>query len=80
MGDLRELHEAFGDDALATLDPARSLARRDLPGGPAPDRVRESAARGRERLDAFAERLSEGGPSALERALHRGENLPSPRG
>ncbi|MCB9729333.1 MAG: argininosuccinate lyase [Deltaproteobacteria bacterium] len=77
---LRSLHTAFGDDALSVLDPARSLARRDLPGGPAPGRVRESIERASAALEGLRERLAEAGPSALERALHAGTPLPPPKG
>ncbi len=80
LDDLRALHPAFGDDALAVLDPGRSLARRDLPGGPAPARVRESAARARVTLEQLADRLAQGGPSALEQALAEGRPLPPPVG
>ncbi len=77
---LRELHPAFGDDALSVLDAARSLARRDLPGGPAPARVRESVALAGSELAALRDRLEGGGPSALERALATGTPLPPPKG
>ncbi|MGM0577011.1 MAG: argininosuccinate lyase [Myxococcota bacterium] len=79
VADLRELHEAFAEDALDVLDPTRSLERRDLPGGPAPSRVREAARTGREKLTNLAARLEHDGPSALERAVRRGGTMPPPR-
>ncbi|MEZ4266283.1 MAG: argininosuccinate lyase [Myxococcota bacterium] len=79
LADLRELHPSFGDDALEVLDAARSLARRDIPGGPAPNRVRESIARASQELSELRARLEEGGPSAIERALHAGTPLPPPQ-
>jgi argininosuccinate lyase len=37
----RAAHPAFGDDVAQALEPERSLARRNLPGGTGPDAVRE---------------------------------------
>lgn len=76
---LRELHPAFGDDALDVLNAQQSLARRDLPGGPAPQRVREAVARASGELETLRARLATGGPSAIERALSSGAPLPPPR-
>ena len=78
LGDLRSLHGGFGDDVLSDLDPLRSLARRDVPGGPAPCRVHESIASGRDRLERLGQRLVTGGPSRLELALAAGRPLPPP--
>ena len=76
LEDLRDLHEAFDAAALDELDVAHSLARRDVPGGPAPARVRESARLARARLAELTGRIDSGGPSALEQALHAGAPLP----
>jgi argininosuccinate lyase len=40
IGSFRAAHPAFGEDVLLSLDPVRSLARRDLPGGTGPAAVR----------------------------------------
>lgn len=79
LEDLRGLHPAFSDDAKGQLDASVSLARRDVPGGPAPKRVLDAALEGRARLAALAAHVTEGGPSALELALHQGEPLPQPK-
>jgi len=76
LAELRELHPAFGDDALAVLDPQRSLARRDLPGAPAPDRIHQAIGEAITRLAAHRIRMATGGPCAIERALASGEILP----
>ncbi len=76
LGDLRSLDERFGDEAPQVLDATRSLERRDLVGGPAPRRVRESASALEDELAGLLERVEAGGPSALEEALYRGEPLP----
>ncbi len=78
IDDLRSLHPAFGDDALACLDAAASLARRDVPGGPAPSRVLEAVKTARTTLDTLEQALASGGPSTLERALAEGQALPEP--
>ena len=76
LEELKELSPAFGDDALEVLDPQRSLARRDLPGAPAPNRVAQAIAEAQDRLNALSERASRGGPSAVERALAEGQAVP----
>ncbi|MGB0589719.1 MAG: argininosuccinate lyase [Myxococcota bacterium] len=78
LADLRGLHPAFGDDALAVLDADASLAQRDLPGGPAPKRVLEAAASARRMLADLQTALVTGGPSAIERAVTEGHELPEP--
>jgi len=78
LADLRELHPAFGDDALAALDAGASLAQRDLPGGPAPKRVLEAVMSARTMLANLRTALETGGPSALECAVAEGHKLPEP--
>jgi argininosuccinate lyase len=78
VADLRDLHPDFGADALEVLDAAASLARRDIPGGPAPDRVREAVTLARAELARLQTTLASGGPSAIERALAEGQPLPAP--
>jgi argininosuccinate lyase len=41
----RTFHRAFGKDVLRSFDPRRSLARRELPGGPGPRQVAREIAR-----------------------------------
>ena len=48
---LRQVSSLFGPDVRQVLDPAASVARRRVAGGPAPDNVRREARLGRERLD-----------------------------
>jgi argininosuccinate lyase len=72
----RELSEHFDETVFTALDVARSLGRRSLPGGPAPEAVRQGIARLASELAELEARLAAGGPSALERALTRGESLP----
>src|SRR5262249_48945318 len=43
--DVESVHEDLGPDALAALDPARAVAARALPGGPAPAAVEREVAR-----------------------------------
>jgi argininosuccinate lyase len=78
LGDLRDLHPSFGDDALAVLDADASLAQRDLPGGPAPKRVLESITIARSMLSELQVALGSDGPSAIERAVTEGHALPEP--
>jgi argininosuccinate lyase len=73
LSDLQELHEGFDEEAIAALDPRVSLAKRDLPGAPHPERVREAIGEARAKAAAHAERALQGGPSALERSLALGE-------
>jgi argininosuccinate lyase len=41
----RRFHPSFGPDVVRCFDPARSLSRRELPGGPGPRRVRREIER-----------------------------------
>ncbi|TDA68676.1 MAG: argininosuccinate lyase [Clostridia bacterium] len=50
LDEYRRFSPEFGPDVLAVGDPRRSLERRDLPGGPAPEQVRLACARAREQL------------------------------
>jgi argininosuccinate lyase len=43
--DWRRFHRAFGPDVVKRFDPARSLARREIPGAPGPRSVRRELAR-----------------------------------
>ena len=76
--DLRQLHQAFAPEVSETLNADRSLERRDLPGAPAPARVHEAVGIARRELAGLLERAEAGGPSALERALAEGGELPPP--
>ncbi|MDP6945959.1 MAG: hypothetical protein QF464_17545, partial [Myxococcota bacterium] len=78
LADLRDLHAGFGDDALDRLNAAASLALRDLPGGPAPRRVLEAVGLARDQLGTLLKAVASDGPSALERALAEGQQLPTP--
>jgi argininosuccinate lyase len=49
----RAAHPAFGDDALQALEPERSLARRDLPGGTGPRAVSEQLRAARAALESL---------------------------
>jgi argininosuccinate lyase len=66
----------IGDDVHTSLDVQRTLARRNLVGGPSPVAVRREIGAFRELMDAWRARLGEHAPSALERALHLGTTLP----
>jgi argininosuccinate lyase len=48
-------HSLFGDDVLDWLDPARSVARRDVPGGTGPEAVHAELRAAREALRPVAE-------------------------
>lgn len=48
-------HPLFGDDALDWLEPARSVARRDIPGGTGPSAVKAQLRSAREALWPLAE-------------------------
>jgi argininosuccinate lyase len=53
--DAEELSQLTGRDGAAlmpSLDPARSVSRRDIPGGPAPGQVKTALADARARIDA----------------------------
>ena len=45
LAELQKAHEAFGPDIADWLDPARAIDRRDVPGGPAKNRVLAEIAR-----------------------------------
>jgi argininosuccinate lyase len=49
----RAAHPAFGDDVLTALEPERSLARRDLPGGTGPRAVSEQLRAARAALESL---------------------------
>ena len=74
--DLATLHPTFADGPAVRLDAQESLRARRVPGGPAPGRVTAAARALQETARALAERVAQGGPSALERALRAGEPLP----
>ncbi|TNF29519.1 MAG: argininosuccinate lyase [Deltaproteobacteria bacterium] len=77
--ELHAIDAAFGPDSLDVIDADRSIGRRALPGGPAPEAVRRSADFAEMQVEVLAGRLASGGPSAIERALHAGEPLPAPQ-
>jgi argininosuccinate lyase len=72
----RSISEHFDFQVFSALDVSRSLSRRNLPGGPAPEAVRTSITHLRRELSALEARLATGGPSRLEQALHEGTPLP----
>ncbi len=76
LADLQGLHPAFTADVAQALDADLSLRRRDLPGAPAPTRVLEAVGLARVRMEELGARAAAGGPSALERALATGAELP----
>ncbi len=78
LDEYRRLSDHFDSDLTPVLDARRSLERRSLTGGPAPAAVRQSLVEIRERAAELVTILGSGGPSALERALARGEPLPPP--
>jgi argininosuccinate lyase len=78
VDEYRSISEHFDSRVIAVLDAKRSLSRRSLPGGPAPEAVRRSILEARSRLDELARSLASGGPSAIERALVSGTPLPAP--
>ena len=51
----KSAHALFGDDALDWLEPAKSVARRDVPGGTGPTAVRAQLRAAREALSPVAE-------------------------
>jgi argininosuccinate lyase len=51
LAELRAIDPRFGDDAVAAVDVAHSLAARRSPGGTAPERVRAALAEARAALD-----------------------------
>ena len=76
LDDYQTISPHFTADVFTALDVQRSLARRALPGGPAPTAAAAACATLRAEHTALAERLATGGPSALERALAAGLPLP----
>ena len=55
LASFKKAHPLFGDDALDWLEPARSVARRDLPGGTGPSSVAAQLRSAREALRPVAE-------------------------
>ncbi|MDQ6872158.1 MAG: argininosuccinate lyase [Gemmatimonadota bacterium] len=55
LASFRAAHSLFGDDALDWLEPARSVARRDVPGGTGPGAVKAQLRSAREALWPVAE-------------------------
>ena len=76
LDEFRSLHPAFEADVLTALDAGRSIARRALPGGPAPEAVRVSLVVLATQLATMRAQLDVGGLSAIERALQAGLPLP----
>jgi len=50
LASFKAAHPLFGDDALDWLDPSRSVARRDLPGGTGPGAIKAQLRSARETL------------------------------
>jgi argininosuccinate lyase len=50
LASFKAAHPLFGDDALDWLEPAKSVARRDVPGGTGPAAVRAQLRAAREAL------------------------------
>jgi argininosuccinate lyase len=55
LGSFRAAHALFGDDVLDWLEPSRSVARREVPGGTGPGAVRAQLRAAREALRPVAE-------------------------
>jgi argininosuccinate lyase len=55
LASFKAAHSLFGDDVLDWLEPARSVARRDVPGGTGPEAVRAQLRSAREALWPVAE-------------------------
>ncbi|MDQ6770563.1 MAG: argininosuccinate lyase [Gemmatimonadota bacterium] len=55
LASFRAAHSLFGDDAIDWLEPARSVARRDVPGGTGPGAVKAQLRSAREALRPVAE-------------------------
>jgi argininosuccinate lyase len=55
LGSFRAAHALFGDDVLDWLEPSRSVARREVPGGTGPGAVRAQLRAAREALWPVAE-------------------------
>jgi argininosuccinate lyase len=58
IGELLEAHPAFGEEALALLEPGMALRRRRTPGGSGPDAVALQMERFAERIESEAARLA----------------------
>jgi len=78
VDEYKALSEHFDASVFTALDVQRSLSRRKLPGGPAPEAVRRGVSEIRAELSELVTRLDVAGPSAIERALHAGAPLPPP--
>ncbi len=78
LEELREVDERFDESYFEALDIERSLSRRKLHGGPAPSAVATSARLAWRHAAGLTRQLEAGGPSALERALWIGAELPAP--
>jgi argininosuccinate lyase len=50
LSSFKSAHQSFGDDVLDWLEPARSVARRDVPGGTGPGAVSAQLRAAREAL------------------------------
>jgi argininosuccinate lyase len=74
--DLIALHPSLDAGCRDVLDVTRSIARRDLPGAPAPARVEAAIVEAKTQLTTLLTRAAHGGPSALEEAIHQGMALP----
>ena len=55
LASFKSAHPLFGEDALDWLEPSRSVARRDVPGGTGPTAVRAQLHAAREALSPVAE-------------------------
>ncbi len=59
LDDLRAAHPAFDSDVYEAISLEACVNRRRIPGGPAPEAVRESIAEARARVKAYQQRLAE---------------------
>jgi argininosuccinate lyase len=57
LEDLRAISPAFGDDFYASLSLASVLAVHDVPGGTAPDRVKQAISAARQRIELLREEI-----------------------
>src|SRR5205807_924928 len=55
LSSFKRAHDLFGDDVLDWLEPARSVSRRDVPGGTGPNAVSAQLRSAREALRPVAE-------------------------
>ncbi|MFN2635537.1 MAG: hypothetical protein ABR585_00715, partial [Gemmatimonadaceae bacterium] len=55
LSSFRGAHPAFGEDILDWLEPARSVSRRDLPGGTGPSAVATQLNAAHQTLKPFVE-------------------------